>query len=164
MATTTAAAPAGTCGSTLYDTPVDDIACAMAHSDKNVDLMSKCCKDADVISYYDKCGVYCLALGQSAKDLTDCLHEAGAEYGQVFCRDDDGKKESSTATGAKPKETADTSVEKEGKDGGGEDGDKDGDDDEEGAAAIARPQHTTLAGVVVGTLLFTATAFGGMLI
>lgn len=169
-ATTTAAPASGTCAANLYDTPVRDIACAMPHSDKNIDMMTKCCKDADIVSYYDDCGIYCLALGQSSEDLSKCLYDAGAKYENVFCRD--GGDASATATGnTKPLPSADTEVVKGGK--GGDDKDDDGDDkdgddedgdDDDSAAGVARPQHTTLAGVVVGTLLFTATAFGGMLL
>ncbi|KAL2108534.1 hypothetical protein VUR80DRAFT_3697 [Thermomyces stellatus] len=165
MSTTSVSAPAsGTCGAVLYDTPVHDVACAMPYSEDNIDLMSKCCKEADVISYYDNCGLYCLALGQSAEELTDCLYDGGARYEHVFCRD--GNDASATATGAEPRESADTEVVKSGDDNDddGDDGDGDGDDDDEGAAAFTRPSHTTVAGVVIGTLLFTATAFGGIMI
>ena len=164
---TDAAASSGTCGAMLYDTPVRDIACAMPYSDTATKAMKKCCKDADVVGYYDNCGVYCLALGQSAEELTDCLLDNGAKDGEVFCRD--GNHASATATGADPDPSADTTVIQEGKGGkggkDGDDGDSDSDsDDDEDAAALTRPSHTTVAGVVIGTLLFTATAFGGIII
>lgn len=170
MSTTTAAAPsAGTCGATLYDIPVDDVACAMPHSDSNVELFSKCCKDADVISYSDDCGVYCLALGQSEGDLRTCLFDEGATHGEVFCRsgqDPASSDTEATATGAEPRESADTTVVQEGEDNESSDDedDEDGEGDDESAAALARPAHTTVGGVVIGALLFTATAFGGIMI
>lgn len=76
MSTTSAAAvptttSSTTCAANLYDTPVRDIACAMPYSDDNIDRLKKCCKGADIISYYDDCGLYCLALEQSAEELTD---------------------------------------------------------------------------------------------
>lgn len=173
-AATTAAPPSGTCGATLYDTPVDDVACAIPYSEDGIDWMSKCCKDADVISYYDNCGLYCLALGQSAADLTSCLLEEGAKDGQVFCRngvDASSSDAGATATGAEPRESADTTVVQSGEDnessdgeGGSDGGDDDSEGDDEDAAAFTRPSQTTLAGVVIGTLLFTATAFGGIMV
>lgn len=184
MSTTSAAMPTTssgtTCAANLYDTPVRDIACAMPYSDDNIDRMKKCCKGADVVSYYDDCGLYCLALEQSAEDLTDCLFDEGAQYQDVFCRD--GGDASATATGdTKPLESADTTVVsgsgKKGDDDDEDDGDSDSDsdnssgsssdddEDDDSPAAIIRPQgHTTLAGVVVGTLLFLAPAFGAVLI
>lgn len=186
MSTTSAAVPTTssgtTCAANLYDTPVRDIACAMPYSDDNIDRLKKCCKGADVVSYYDDCGLYCLALEQSAEDLTDCLYDEGAKYQDVFCRD--GGDASATATGdTKPLESADTTVVsgsgKKGDDDDDDDDDSDSDSDSSGSkkgssdddedddspAAITRPQgHTTLAGVVVGTLLFLAPAFGAVLI
>lgn len=183
MSTTSAAAvptttSSTTCAANLYDTPVRDIACAMPYSDDNIDRLKKCCKGADIISYYDDCGLYCLALEQSAEELTDCLYDEGAKYQDVFCRD--GGDASATATGdTKPLESADTTVVSgSGKKGGDDDDDDDedsdsssgssnddDDEDDDSPAAMIRPQgHTTVAGVVVGTLLFLAPAFGAILI
>lgn len=88
--TTTAVSTAAPlpCGAVLYDTPVRDIACAMPYTDDNVDLMAKCCKDADVVSYYGNCGLYCVTLGQSSEELSDCLYDGGTRWESVFCRDD----------------------------------------------------------------------------
>lgn len=171
MATTTAPSvpTSSACGVNLYDTPVRDIACAMPFSKDNVDIMSKCCKDADVISYYDDCGLYCLALGQSSGDLSACLFDKGAKWESVFCRDDGNA--TATATGGKVLESAAATVVS----GGGSNSDDDDDDDDDNddkdpessdnAAPFAQPQgHTTLLGVVIGTLLFSATAFGTLLI
>ncbi|TQN65385.1 hypothetical protein CSHISOI_10052, partial [Colletotrichum shisoi] len=121
-----AAAPSTTaCGSRLYDTPVQDRVCAMPYGGNHTDIMSACCRDADVVAYYDNCGLYCLALGQSIKDLQDCLFEQGAGYTDVFCRDNGNVNASATATGNQdqPPASAQASVVASGggddKDGGG---------------------------------------------
>lgn len=170
MSTTTATSSAAASATpptciNVYDTPVRDIACAVAYSEDNLDHMSKCCKEADVVSYYDDCGLYCLALGQSADDLTQCLYDEGLKYPEVFCRDNGTASATATgggdlmpsssviATSGSKKETDDDTDEAE------------DDGDEDSAGALARPQeHTTVVGVVIGTLLFSATAFGAALI
>lgn len=85
------------CGTTLYDIPVQDAACAMPYGGNHTTLMLGCCKgDADVVSYADDCGLYCRASGQSVDDLTACLYGAGAAWEDVFCRGNG----TATATGA----------------------------------------------------------------
>lgn len=98
MSTTTTLASAGApnCGSTLYDIPVQDAACALPYGGNHTDILSACCKSAAVISYYDNCGLYCLASGQSVSNLTDCLYDHGASYADVFCRGNT----TATATGS----------------------------------------------------------------
>ena len=163
--TTSAATAAPSTCINLYDTPVRDIACAVPYSKDNLNHMSKCCKKADVVSYYDDCGLYCLALGQSADDLTQCLYDEGLKYPEVFCRDNGTA--SATATGggelmASASVVATSGAKKENDD---EEEEEDNDGDEDSAGALARPQgHTTVVGVVIGTLLFSATAFGAALI
>ena len=85
--TTTSVSPSAssTCGVNLYDTPVRDAVCAMSYSDENIKYMQACCKDADIVSYYDDCGLYCQALDQTIDDLTSCLYDEGAAYQDVFC-------------------------------------------------------------------------------
>lgn len=80
--TVSSAAASATCGSTLYNIPVDDAACAMPYSGNYTDIMEACCKSAAVISYYDNCGIYCLAIDQSISDLTDCMYKNGAPFGK----------------------------------------------------------------------------------
>lgn len=172
MATTTttsaatASPPTSNCIN-VYDTPVQDIACAVPFSKDNVDHMSKCCKKADVVSYYDDCGLYCLALDQSADDLTQCLYDEGLKYPEVFCRDNGTA--SATATGG-GKLMASASViasssDKDDEDDEADNEEDDEDGDEDSAGALARPQgHTTVVGVVIGTLLFSATALGAALV
>ncbi|KAL0934964.1 uncharacterized protein CTRU02_209555 [Colletotrichum truncatum] len=102
LATATGSAPAASStpacsGNLLYDSPSRDANCAMPYGGNNTEILKKCCKDADIISYYDNCGVYCLALGQSVGDLTTCLFENGASHKAVFCRGN--LTASATATG-----------------------------------------------------------------
>lgn len=86
------------CGATLYDIPVQDASCAMPYGGNHTDIMSACCQSADVVSYADNCGLYCLAEDQTVKDLTDCLYDQGASYQDVFCRGNSSA--SATATDA----------------------------------------------------------------
>lgn len=83
------------CVSNLYDTPIRDASCAMPYSSQHIDIMRKCCGDTEIKSYYDDCGLFCLAKGQSVADLAECLYDEGAKWEDVFCR---GKGEA-TVTG-----------------------------------------------------------------
>lgn len=99
-------APTGKCGN-LYDTPVRDAVCAMSYNQDSKAYMASCCNDADIISYYDDCGLYCLAKGQKVKELSRCLYDEGAKWEDVFCRGE----EDATATGAgKPLASSDARV------------------------------------------------------
>lgn len=70
----------------------------------HTDIMSTCCKTADVVSYYDDCGLYCLADGQTVGDLTSCLYQNGAAWQDVFCRGN------TTATATAPNAAVPTSA------------------------------------------------------
>jgi hypothetical protein len=176
--TATAAAPSVSICHNLYDTPVRDAACAMPYADEYVDMMKSCCGDAGIYSYYDDCGIYCAAIGQSVGDLTECLYSKGAKDEHVFCR----KSETATATGdGKPVAAASATA----IDGGSDDDDNDGDDEEggdndsgsgnsdsdngnddedSGDSDNAAPRSgVSLFGVVVGSLLFSTTALGAVL-
>ncbi|OBR10401.1 hypothetical protein CH63R_06093 [Colletotrichum higginsianum IMI 349063] len=175
--TSAAAAPSTTaCGSRLYDTPVQDRVCAMPYGGNHTDIMSACCRDADVVAYYDNCGLYCLALGQSIKDLQDCLFEQGAGYTDVFCRDNGNVNASATATGNpdQPPASAQASVVASG--GGGGD-DKDGGDNtasgtgsgasstsspNAAAGGLHAPAGVSTLGLTVGALLLSAATFGAL--
>lgn len=80
-----ASSTASSCGAILYNIPVKDAACAMPYGGNHTDIMSKCCDSADVVAYADNCGLYCLAQGQTADDLTSCLFQNGAPWADVFC-------------------------------------------------------------------------------
>ncbi|KKY37925.1 hypothetical protein UCDDA912_g02142 [Diaporthe ampelina] len=87
-ATSTSGAPSATstCGSpSLYVIPVNDTACAVPYGGNHTDVMSTCCKSAEVVSYSEDCGLYCLAIDQSVDDITDCLYENGIAWQDAFC-------------------------------------------------------------------------------
>ncbi|KAL2209375.1 hypothetical protein CC79DRAFT_675943 [Sarocladium strictum] len=165
LTSTTASRPTQECGSlgSLYDTPVRDLVCAMPYTDTNIALMASCCKKADVISYYDDCGLYCLAESQKVKDLSNCLYKAGADWEDVFCRGD----EQASATGnGQPLPSSGTRVideeevddaekkddddEKDTKDR--EDEEKDGSIEESAAERGSRAPKIRLLGVTFGLL------------
>ncbi|RYP41457.1 hypothetical protein DL768_010496 [Monosporascus sp. mg162] len=170
-----AATHTSSCGATLYDIPTRDVACAVPFSvggNDYTDIMAQCCGAADVVSYRGNCGLYCLAVDQSVTELTDCLHDAGATWGDVFCNGN------GTATATAPGDaevpaTASASVVATG--GGGGDGAGDGESedgnadnadapdasDSPGAAPGLRPEFgVSTLGLTIGALLFSATAFG----
>jgi hypothetical protein len=73
------------CGAQLYDIPTKDAACAVPAKINYNALMSHCCGPAAVTGYYNNCGLYCLAQGQTVGQLVDCLTADGVEYSDVFC-------------------------------------------------------------------------------
>ncbi|KAM0820698.1 hypothetical protein AB5N19_06518 [Seiridium cardinale] len=164
--TTTSTSAAATCGSTLYDIPVQDAACALPYGGNHTDIMSACCKSANVVSYYENCGLYCLAEGQSVSDLTDCLHDNGASWTDVFCRGNT----SATATGSDSSlpTSAGASIVATASDAS-----KTGDSTASGTSssstssstgnAASRSQSSngiTTLGLTIGALLFSATTLG----
>lgn len=84
--TSGSASATNTCGGpSLYDIPVNDTACAVPAGGNHTDVMSQCCKTADVVSYNDDCGLYCLALDQTVDDITECLFSNGIAWQDGFC-------------------------------------------------------------------------------
>ncbi|RYP71493.1 hypothetical protein DL771_004748 [Monosporascus sp. 5C6A] len=163
----------GSCGATLFDIPTRDFACAVPFSvgDRDyTDIMAQCCGAADVVSYRGNCGLYCLAVDQSVTELTDCLHDAGAGWGDVFCNGN------GTATATAPGETdvpatasasvvatggGDGAGDGESRDGNADNADAPDASDSPGAAPGLRPQFgVSTLGLTIGALLFSATAFG----
>lgn len=157
----------------VRDLPIDDAACGVAYSDDNVDRMKSCCKDADVLSYYDECGLYCLAEDQTIGELFKCIQgDMGDDFVDVFC----SRPETATASGGEePRESAD--VTKVAGGGSNDDDDNDNDDndddndnnddnnddeDDDDSAAVGLVPHSgiTLVGVALSTLLFSAAAIG----
>ncbi|KAI1375818.1 hypothetical protein F4677DRAFT_101614 [Hypoxylon crocopeplum] len=172
MSSTIVSAPSATpssgCGAQLYDTPVQDAVCAMPAGGNHTDIMAACCGAADVVSYYDGCGLYCLAAGQSVADLTSCLFDHGAAYTDVFCRGNTTA--TATGTGTALPTSAGASIVVTHSDGAShtQSGDSSSSDsssnpsDSPGAAASVRPEFGSLStlGLTIGALLFSATAFG----
>lgn len=163
------------CGTWTFDIPVSQPACGMAFGGNHTDVLSACCGDADVVSYRNDCGVYCLAVDQTVDDLTSCLYDHGAPWGDVFCSA--AGNATATDTGATPAATASASVvASAGSSSSDADDDNDGDDSNdsgdstsggdapdgsEGAAPGLKPEFASAkAGLVIGALLFSATAFG----
>lgn len=73
-------------GSSVFNIPVQDASCAIRFGGNHTDIMSQCCGSADVVSYDNNCGLYCLAIDQSISDITSCLFGNGASTSDVFCR------------------------------------------------------------------------------
>ncbi|KAL2801928.1 hypothetical protein BJX63DRAFT_140004 [Aspergillus granulosus] len=103
--TTTSSAAAATCtgGVSSWILPVQDAACGLPSTGNYSTIMDKCCGIADVESFNDDCGLYCLAQGQSVGDLLSCIEDSGATPGEFFC----SANLTATATAAAPSQTGD---------------------------------------------------------
>lgn len=109
--TSSAPASVSTCtGSTRWDIPIKDAACAVPNTGNYTDIMDKCCGPAKVTKYDKDCGIYCLAQEQSLGDLTDCFRDNGAKDGEFFCNKE---KMNATATAAVPSASKTDSAAKE---------------------------------------------------
>lgn len=96
--TTASTGATNTCTSpSLYDIPVNDTACAIPFGGNHTDVMSNCCKSADVVSYNDNCGLYCLVIDQTVSDVTQCLYGDGIGWADAFCRGDGNDTATATA-------------------------------------------------------------------
>ncbi|KAI0115425.1 hypothetical protein F4814DRAFT_419475 [Daldinia grandis] len=160
------------CGALLYVIPVQDAACALPATGNNTDILGSCCGAADVVSYYDGCGLYCLAAGQTVGDLTKCLGQKGASPGNIFCNQNTTA--TATDTGAPLPTSASASIvvthsggSKPTQSGSGSGSDSDSSPnstESPGGAAGLRPEYTTVSilGCTIVALLFSATAFGAL--
>lgn len=157
------ASPTASCHN-LYDPPTDDASCAMPFSDNNVNLMKSCCKGAQVVSYYNKCGLYCLAQGQSIGDLTDCLYKAKAPWNSVFCRGNTTATATETGAGNIDATASASVIAGASTTGSATDSGSAGSASptkSDSAAPALRPQGgVSLSGVVVGATLFSAVILG----
>ncbi|KAI1427829.1 hypothetical protein F5Y12DRAFT_120492 [Xylaria sp. FL1777] len=167
----TASASATPACSNLYQIPISEAGCAVPFSSQHQDAMSACCKSAAVISYFDNCGLYCVAADQTIKDLQDCLFGEKVAYQDVFCN----AQVNATATNTDPEipATASASIVAGGSNDNNTDGGKtgnDGGDDnkpspspsDSGSAAprLAPELGVSKTGLTIGALLFSAMAFG----
>lgn len=85
-ATTTGSSTSTTCGtSAQYELPVKDAACGVPNSSKYKGLIETCAKPAGVQAYNHDCALYAPAVDQSVQKLTDCLYDAGVDWGDVWC-------------------------------------------------------------------------------
>lgn len=174
MSTTTSAsvasAPTNGCAANLYDTPVHDAVCALPYSKANIKIMEACCGDTDIVSYYDNCGLYCLAIDQTVGELSKCFIKEGAADSAPFCRGNTTA--TATATSHKIAATADATVinaKSTGTDasesgssssGTSSSGSSKSTSSDSAAPGVkAQPVVSTL-GLALGALLFSATAFG----
>ncbi|KAK4235027.1 hypothetical protein C8A03DRAFT_18169 [Achaetomium macrosporum] len=172
VAATASATSTACTGNRLYDIPVQDASCAMPFGGNHTDIMAKCCGPADVVSYYNNCGLYCLAQDQTVAELTACLFKEGAANNEVFCRGNTTASATGTATDLPA--TASASIVatggSEARTSGGTSGTASG----TGSAASsttsgnAAPRSSVpsfgngLMGLAIGALLFSATAFGAL--
>ncbi|KAH6652746.1 hypothetical protein BKA67DRAFT_659422 [Truncatella angustata] len=141
----------------LYDTPVHDAVCAMPNTGNYTEVMFSCCKEADVVSYYNGCGLYCLASGQNVGDLSDCLYKEGAAWEDVFCRGNESATATGTATEVPASASASilsssraTSTSKP------QDGTAKNGTDSKSAAATAQPKATSFVSLLAASLLMSA--------
>ncbi|KAF9876764.1 hypothetical protein CkaCkLH20_05610 [Colletotrichum karsti] len=164
-----AAAPTATsiCSANLYDSPTQDSNCAMPYGGNHTDIMKKCCKNADIVSYYDNCGLYCLALDQTVADLTKCLYDNGAADNAVFCRGNTTSSATGSANGQPPASASASVVVT----GGSSSGDSSKTGSASGgsstssgnaAAGLYAPSGVSTLGLTVGALLLSAATFGAL--
>ncbi|KAI0105279.1 hypothetical protein GGR51DRAFT_520216 [Nemania sp. FL0031] len=165
--TSSSAAPSSTTAacSNLYEIPITEAGCALSFNSAHQAALTSCCKSADVISYFNDCGLYCSAVGQTVGDLQNCLFgEDGVAYQEVFCN----APQNATATNTDPDipATATASVVAGGDDGddngkGGDDSDPAKPSDSGSAAPRLAPElGVSKAGLTIGALLFSAMALG----
>jgi len=173
VSSASAASSSTACAAQLYNQPNQDNTCAMPYSKDNISIMEKCCGDAQIVSYYDNCGIYCVAIDQSYDALSKCLFKEGAANTDVFCS---GSKKVTKTEDAKVPATAQASVVSS-----KDDDDKDDDDESSstgtstatGTASSADSSSTetdapssaaktgiSTMGVAIGALLFSSFAFG----
>ncbi|KAM0541070.1 hypothetical protein ACHAPJ_013395 [Fusarium lateritium] len=173
----TAASAVPTACTNVYDTPNQDNVCAMQYKDNHTEIMQQCCGDAKIVSYYNECGLYCVALDQTIVELQKCLFDNGAPWEGVFCS---GNKKTTKTKDASVPATAQASVISN-----DDDDDKDDDDkssktsDASGtstgssssssetstesgnaAAGFAPKSSISTMGVAIGALLFSSMAAG----
>ncbi|CAI7575820.1 unnamed protein product [Penicillium pancosmium] len=92
--TTTAASTSSTC-IVSWQIPSNDVACAGPITGNMTDVFDSCCKGNSPVKYNDGCNIYCLAQGQTKKELSDCLTDKSKKDGSIFCGQG---KDNSTAT------------------------------------------------------------------
>lgn len=163
--TTGTAGATSTCGSvSLYVIPVNDTACAVTYGGNHTDVMSKCCKSADVVSYNDNCGLYCLAVDQTVDDLTDCLYGDGIGWADAFCRGTGNDTATATDNGG-PLSTGASVVASAGGGSASKTGDSassssTGDSSSSAARGVAPVKGFGAAGLTISGLLLSSVLFG----
>ncbi|KAK3302965.1 uncharacterized protein B0T15DRAFT_260022 [Chaetomium strumarium] len=171
--TAAASATSTACGGALvYDIPVQDASCAMPFGGNHTDIMAKCCGSADVVSYYNNCGLFCLSQDQTVRELMDCLFKEGAADNAVFCRGNTTASATGSATDLPA--SASASVVATGGSGAKTSGGTSGTASGSGSAATSTTSDNAapgssvpsfgngFTGLAIGALLFSATAFGAL--
>lgn len=149
--TTSSTSAAASCTGNAWVLPVQDVACAVKTDTGNYSsIMEKCCGVAEVQSYNDDCGLFCLAQGQDGNALLDCIGSNGAEDGDYFC----GGNLTQTATAPVPSPTGDDS-----------DNDNDNDNDNDASDATStgdasEPTNTDNAGVRLQDKVVSTSGLG----
>ncbi|KAL2670222.1 hypothetical protein Neosp_014689 [[Neocosmospora] mangrovei] len=156
----------------LYDTPNKDATCGLAYSKKNIQIMKECCGDAQIVSYFDNCGLYCVALGQTTAELQKCMWDQGAAWEDPFCSNTTG---ASLTADPKIPATARATVisnDKDDDDDDDDDGDKDSDSsgtttassadstNTDNAAPAVAPPSISKMGFAIGALLLSSLTLG----
>jgi hypothetical protein len=133
--TVTSSAPSAACTGNIWVLPVQDAACGLPNTGNYSDIMDECCAQADVETYNDDCGLYCLAQGQNVGSLLDCIENHGATPGDFFCSGN------MTATATAPAPSATETGDND------DDNDDDDDDDSTPTNDAEAPSNTDSAGV-----------------
>ncbi|KAL2849837.1 hypothetical protein BJY01DRAFT_245775 [Aspergillus pseudoustus] len=156
-ATTTSSAAAATCtgGVSSWILPVQDAACGLPSAGNASAIMDKCCGIADVTSFNDDCGLYCLAQGQNVGDLLHCIEDAGAIPGQFFCT----ANQTATATAAPPSQTSDNDDDDDNNSTSTSDNDA-AEPSESDNAGLRLSQPVSKTGLGVIAMLFCSALFG----
>ncbi|KAJ4309068.1 hypothetical protein N0V84_011722 [Fusarium piperis] len=165
--TVSSAAPTGTLACrNLYDTPNKDATCGLSYSDKHIDIMKECCGDAQIVSYFDNCGLYCVALGQTTGELQKCMWDNGAAWEAPFCSNTTG---TSLTTDPKIPATARaTVISNDDKDDDDKDSDSTSTRSSSGAASTSTdnaapnmtPPSINKMGLAIGALLLSSLTLG----
>ncbi|KAJ5330086.1 hypothetical protein N7452_010476 [Penicillium brevicompactum] len=105
MSTTTSSVSATStaCGSSVWQIPTTDAACAAVVRGNVTDALDQCCKEASVHKYDNDCAIYCLAQGQDTHALQSCISSKSGNFNDVFCNA--APNATATATGSKSTST-----------------------------------------------------------
>ncbi|KAI5293298.1 hypothetical protein KEM52_005668, partial [Ascosphaera acerosa] len=149
----------------LYNIPVRDAACGMPNTGNNTEILESCCK-VPVQTYPNKCGIYCLALGQTLDDLRQCIIKLNlgrdafcnnTANGTAYATGSASTTLASTSTADETGTTTGTSTAKP-----TETSKKDGDDDDSSAAAAMVIPHLSTAGMGVLAVMVCSAVFGAL--
>lgn len=156
----------------LYDTPNKDATCGLSYNKKHIQIMKECCGEAQIVSYFDNCGLYCVALGQTTAELQKCMWDQGAAWEAPFCSNTTG---ASLTADPKIPATAKATVisnDKDDDDDDDDDGDKDSSTsgtrsassadstNTDNAGPTVAPPSITKMGLAIGALLLSSLTLG----